>query len=894
MDGFCRTDFWDYNITWNTENPDFTPCFHETALVWAPCAFLWLLSPFEFFRIRKTTIKASGVPKWTLLAKIKILFAILLGFLSSLEMVNALANISERSPAEYYSPFIKVATFSYASLLISLNHKKAIPASGALFQFWLLVSISSIVTLKSILFDLFSPNASSWNLDNIVYACKIVEFLLIIAEFALCCFSESFESGQSCKKPSPEWRASFLGRIMYTWFDSLVSKGYREPIVMDDIYDISEEFKSAPIYEKFCEHWSYPEKPHIMGPLLKTFWPRLVGAALLKLVASVLTFVSPSVLNYILLWLPSDEPYWHGFFYAFLMFAAPLFQSILSNQYEYMVALSGMQMKTAVISALHRKSLKLSPTAKTQFTTGQIVNLMSVDSQAIVNYVSFANNWWVAPLQIIIAMKLLWQQLGIATLAGISIMVLLIPINGYMTTRMRTTHRALMKEKDKRSKLMTEIIDGMKVLKMYAWETSLAEQVKGIRSNEVFQLQIQAKLMSFIFFAISCAPVFVSILSFLAFTMIDVNNVLDPSKTFVSLALFNIIRMPLAMVPFLISAGTAFLVAKKRIDAYLGCDELNPDDIGREEDEKKAIEIKEGAFSWEGKGESTLSEINLRIEKGKLVAVVGTVGSGKSSLVSALLGDMEKIKGKVNISGSVAYVPQQAWIQNATVKQNIVFTGIANQAKYEAVIASCALKADLKILEAGDKTEIGEKGINLSGGQKQRISLARAVYASRDIYLLDDPLSAVDSHVGKHIFDEVIGPKGVLKDTTRILVTHKVALLPHVDEIVVMKDGRISEHGSYHELLQRKGAFADFLIEYLVEEKHEDEDLEDIEAMLRPELERRLSMLSVHSVDKTPKDNVKNRTKSTVSNVSSEKMEHKQSILIEDIVEAEHRIPTEN
>ncbi|KAI1286881.1 ATP-binding cassette sub-family C member 3 [Halotydeus destructor] len=880
MGGFCRTEFWDYNKTWYTENPDFTPCFHETALVWVPCAFLWLMSPFEIFRISRTPVVFHRTP-WTLLSMMKLFCVLSLALLSSIELLSALTNASQRNAVEYYTPLIKVATFSYASVLMSLNRKRGLHASGLVFQFWLLSAIGSIVTYRSVLSDILDPASMVWHVTSLVYVVKISEATLATALLLSCCFSDSLplsitSPGQDFKNPSPEWSASFLSRLLFTWFDRLIKKGYKTPVAIDDCYDLSDEFKSEPIFEKYCENWSYPESANILKPLVKTFWPRLLSAALLQLIASILTFVSPSVLDYVLVWLENDEPYWHGFFYAAVMFAAPMLKTFVNNQYTYMVALSGMQMKTAIVGALHRKALRMSPKAKTDFTTGQIVNLMSVDSQAIVNYVGMVNNWWVGPLQISIAMYMLWQQLGVATVAGILVVVLLIPLNGYVSTKIRDARGRVMKEKDKRSKLMNEIINGIKVLKMYAWETSLSDQAKVFRNNEIKELKKQSKYMALVFFSIGCIPILVTLTTFFTYTLIDENNVLDPSKTFVTLSLLNILRMPLILIPMTLDFYTSFSIALKRISAFLNCDELRPEDIGRSDNGEIAIEITNGEFSWETTGSSTLRNVNLKIKKKKLVAVVGTVGSGKSSLVSALLGEMEKIRGEVNVSGKVAYVPQQAWIQNATVKNNIVFTGAVDNAKYEDVLNGCALREDLKILDAGDQTEIGEKGINLSGGQKQRVSLARAVYADCDVYVLDDPLSAVDSHVGKHIFDQVIGPKGMLKNTTRILVTHKVALLPHVDEIIVMKDGLISEQGSYLELLQRKGAFAEFLVAYLAEQDGEDDDdLEDIRNMVRPELERHMSILG----EKSEKNATSGRkTLSDISEHRSRKAGRKQSI----------------
>lgn len=224
--------------------------------------------------------------------------------------------------------------------------------------------------------------------------------------------------------------------------------------------------------------------------------------------------------------------------------------------------------------------------------------------------------------------------------------------------------------------------------------------------------------------------------------------------------------------------------------------------------------MKNATFSWAKTDPPLLNSINFTVPEGSLVAVVGQVGCGKSSLLSALLGEMDKKEGYVVVKGSVAYVPQQAWVQNATLEDNIIFGRELSESRYKRVIEACALLPDIEILPSGDKTEIGEKGVNLSGGQKQRVSLARAVYCNADVYLLDDPLSAVDAHVGKHIFEKVIGPKGILKNKTRVLVTHAINYLPQMDTILVMTDGEISEMGSYQELLEQDGAFAEFLRTY--------------------------------------------------------------------------------
>lgn len=245
------------------------------------------------------------------------------------------------------------------------------------------------------------------------------------------------------------------------------------------------------------------------------------------------------------------------------------------------------------------------------------------------------------------------------------------------------------------------------------------------------------------------------------------------------------------MIAYIVQAW----VSVKRINKFMNAEEIDPDNVTYNKSDD-ALSIQDGTFTWGGET-TTLKNINLKVKKGNLTAIVGQVGSGKTSVISALLGEMEKIKGSVNVDGRVAYVPQQAWIQNATLQDNILFGRPLNQQLYDEIVTACALDPDLAMLPGGDKTEIGEKGINLSGGQKQRVALARAVYSGADIYLFDDPLSAVDSHVGKHIFDNVLGENGILRGKTRLLVTHAIVYLPKIDDIYVMVDGEITESGSY-------------------------------------------------------------------------------------------------
>ncbi|CAK6976427.1 ATP-binding cassette sub-family C member 3 [Scomber scombrus] len=567
-------------------------------------------------------------------------------------------------------------------------------------------------------------------------------------------------------------------------------------------------------------------QPSFLRALIKAFGPYFLIGSAYKLLQDVITFVNPQLLRMLISFTKQKGvPDWWGYALAFLMFFTAFLQTLILHQHFQYCFVTGMNVRTALIGAIYRKSLVITNSAKRSSTVGEVVNLMSVDAQRFMDLTTFLNMLWSAPLQIMLALYFLWQNLGPSVLAGVAVMILLIPFNAVIAMKTRAYQVEQMQYKDSRIKLMNEILNGIKVLKLYAWENSFKEKVLAIRQKELNVLRKTAYLGALSTMAWTSAPFLVALTTFAVYVTVDENNILDAEKAFVSLSLFNILRFPLNMLPQVISSIVQASVSLKRIQGFLSHDELDPNSVDRKNTAAEySVTVINGKFTWSKEDSPVLHNINLMAPQGSLLAVVGHVGCGKSSLISALLGEMEKLEGEVSIRGSVAYVPQQAWIQNATLRDNILFGKSYNEQKYRCVLEACALTPDLEVLPGGDMTEIGEKGINLSGGQRQRVSLARALYSDTDVYLLDDPLSAVDAHVAKHIFDNLIGPEGVLKGKTRILVTHGISFLPQVDNIMVMVDGRVSEMGSYQELLQQNGAFAEFLRNYALEDIVEEEE----------------------------------------------------------------------
>jgi ATP-binding cassette subfamily C (CFTR/MRP) protein 1 len=428
---------------------------------------------------------------------------------------------------------------------------------------------------------------------------------------------------------------------------------------------------------------------------------------------------------------------------------------------------------------------------------------------------------------------------------------MIIPINivgGHFAKKWQVEQ---MDAKDKRIKLMNEVVAGMKVLKLYAWEIPFKDRINKIRGTEIRVLQKMAWFHGVLTSSFTITPVFVILAVFAVFVAMDpVNNILTADKVFVSIALMNLIRLPMIMFPYALMESVKLVISINRLNRFLIAEELDTETVqGELESRANAIEMKSAHYTWSSDEEhSAIKDINLEVKKGSLVAVVGSVGSGKSSLLSAMLGEMERVSGSIAMEGKVAYVPQSAWIQNMELKDNILFHNPYVQQDYEKVLDACALRDDLAILTAGDGTEIGENGINLSGGQKSRVSLARAVYSNADVYLFDDPLSAVDAHVGQHIFERVMSEDGCLRGKTRVLVTHGVTYLPKTDKIFVMKDGVLAESGTYRELVDSKGAFSEFLSQYQTESSSTNND-EKAKEEERVTMARQASLKSQLSVE---------------------------------------------
>lgn len=506
---------------------------------------------------------------------------------------------------------------------------------------------------------------------------------------------------------------------------------------------------------------------------------------------------------------------------------------------------------------------------------GRIVNLMSTDTYRVDVASGLFHIIWTSPVTIALVLVVLLINLTYSALAGFALLVIGLPLLTNAIKSLFVRRRAINKITDQRVTLTQEILQAVRFVKYFGWEKAFLERIGDIRKREIRSIQVLLAIRNAINACSMALPIFASMLSFITYSLS--NHILDPAPIFSSLALFNSLRMPLNLLPLVIGQVTDAWASLGRIQDFLLAEE-QADDFVWDMDMKNAVVVDHADFTWErtstqdpdknvmskkdiqsakkeakaakkaseakakiekatdgGDGAETsstitqvepfkLQDMNFTVGRNELIAIIGGVGSGKSSLLAALAGDMRRTRGHITMGATRAFCPQYAWIQNATVRENILFGKEMDKGWYNEVVDACALRPDLEMLPNGDLTEIGERGITVSGGQKQRLNIARAIYFDCDIVIMDDPLSAVDAHVGRHIFDNAIC--GLLKDKCRILATHQLHVLNRCDRIIWMNEGRIESIDTFDNLMRDNEGFQKLMATTAQEE--EDEESEEV------------------------------------------------------------------
>ncbi|KAI1377194.1 P-loop containing nucleoside triphosphate hydrolase protein [Hypoxylon crocopeplum] len=681
-------------------------------------------------------------------------------------------------------------------------------------------------------------------------------------------------------EPSREPLASLLSLLTFAWIDPMLWQGYKEPLEIKHVWNLLPRDKAAIILANYRQVKKTTSLAlHLTKYFKGMLVMQCVWATIGGLLTVAPTLLLKAILEYVEM--PTIAPRNVLWLYVILLPLSDLIRSIADGQALWIGRRICIRIRAIIIGEIYAKALRRKaasgqdavlgntdangketklerlkrflrlskkadkkPGAQNddvakkdgskgtdeQANLGTIINLMSVDSFKISECTSYLHFLLAsAPSQLLVSIALLYRVMGLSAVPGLVVMVFLLPVNILLAKGFNYTQRKIMAATDKRIHTTNEILQNIRIIKYFAWEKRFSNIVDEKRRAELKALRNRYMIWALAVAIWNTVPVLITFFSFLVYTKVE-HKPLYPSVAFTAISLFMLLRVPLDQLGDMIAHIQEAKVSVDRVEEFLNEDEtekyeqLGPDNV--DEDGNRVVGFRNATFIWGGKDTVAadgsmafrLIDIDVEFKIGKLNIIAGPTGSGKTSMLMALLGEMTMTAGKVFLPGgrsredvrpdpatglteTCAYVAQTAWLVNANIKDNILFSAQYDEKRYKDVLVACALERDLEILDNGDETLVGENGITLSGGQKQRISLARAVYSNSRHVLLDDCLSAVDSHTAKWIFTKCI--KGeLMKGRTCILVTHNTTLcVPASEYVVLLDNGKVDTQGLAEEVI---------------------------------------------------------------------------------------------
>lgn len=791
-----------------------------------------------------------------------------------------LAQLSHEPTLNFYGASLLVILFP----LHYIEPKKSLIPLASVLVYW---TLNFEITLVVLFQDVFSSHV----IYNKNPASLVVEVLIFVNNLYIAILEMAFFKTQlDTTNVKPLDTINLFSYLTFSWIEPLIKHIYKtEDVTKKDLPEIADELVCDVTLGSLSKNWNVrvqnaqlqnknakrgwfrkePKKviPSIFKAVFGSVWWYFVLSLAYEMVDTVLLFCQPFLLRELIFFFTKSNsnetspPVIIGIFIAVVMYSLSITKFICFNQgftYQFKIVYF---IESGLTSLVYRKALKLTPESRKNKSTGDIINHITVDTETIKWFSSSIQDFFSAPAKVVISMIALYRLLGAATWGGILTAVILIPGISKISAAIYPLYTELMEFKDQRTSLTNEILTSIKSIKLYSWEAPMLKKLDVIRNDkELKKVERIGIFNAFATFIWSCVPFIVSCATYTTFAVIyDVP--LTPDLVFPALTLFDLLTDAILMLPHFISSTIEAIASFKRIRDFLLLDEISDDQNGLirrssdlDSNSDFAVEIKNATFLWSSKESTTefkdeeeqveaskdksnsaLKDINFEASYGELTCVVGRVGSGKSTLIKSILGELpisitgysddnDVARPSVKINGSIAYCAQSPWILNATIKENILFGFKHDPEFYKRTVDACELLSDFSSLPDGDKTVVGEKGISLSGGQKARISLARAVYSRADIYLLDDILSAVDSHVGKNIIKNVLSKNGIIGTKTKILATNSVTVLHDASKIFLLKNGSIAESGNFEEVTSRKSDLAT-LIEEFGSKKDEGEPL---------------------------------------------------------------------
>ncbi|XP_038567664.1 multidrug resistance-associated protein 7 isoform X1 [Micropterus salmoides] len=873
--GLCHTDQQNPFPVW--QNGHISPCFNQLVLGALPHAGMAIFSACYLSMARSSLLQTSPPCGWTLRLVSTLLAALL--FTADVILVSLLqqADVYLDVLADSCAILAWLVHFSAIAVLQRTAFRRT--RGPPLLLLLVLLSVPNLVV--TLMINCF--NQEYLNLREplklarfVLVSARTLPLLVYLLAFAFPCVSDAgytlYVNAVDGSPLIPESTQTETGemvaedgsgcfsRLFYLWLTPLLRRGQRGELDRPaDVYHLPRKLRTSVVCRYFHQCWEacrrgaavsngqdqwprpvsrnlmsgtwsshYQEEPlelegdvGLLRVLHKAFglWYYILGV--LKVVVNMLGFAGPLLLSSLVNFMEDEgAPASTGAWIALGLFATALLSSILRNIFVFEVSKVALSARATLVSAIYGKALRVSGSSLAGSTLGEVVNLMSTDTDRVVNFFSSFHELWSMPFQFSITLYLLYLQVGVAFLGGLGVALLLVPLNKFLAVRILSNNKHMLRYKDSRVKLMTEILFGIRVIKFYNWEPHFSQKVANYRKQELSHLKAIKYLDAMCVYTWAALPVVTSILTFVTYVLLG--HQLTAAKVFTTLALVGMLITPLNSFPWVLNGILEAKVSLERIQRFF---KLTNQDLQAyyalvsPDDSQTSVLLSQGTFSWQGpdglnqnkegetetgaaKGSLMLQSLNLQVTKGSLVVVVGKVGCGKSSLLAALTGELSRLSGVVYVADREAgfgLASQEPWIQHASVRNNILFGKDYDPPFYQAVIEACALSDDLNVLPNGDKTEVGENGVTLSGGQKARVALARAVYMDKDIYLLDDPLAAVDADVAEHLMKKCI--MELLRGKTRILCTHRIEFVDKADMVVLMDNGTIIKTGTPAEIL---------------------------------------------------------------------------------------------
>ncbi|XP_024018043.1 putative ABC transporter C family member 15 [Morus notabilis] len=746
-----------------------------------------------------------------------------------LMLLNGSRNYCKRRIYAFSSEALQVLFWAASAIAVHKVVKNELIKFSWLLRSWWLWSF--VMSMIHVAFDthLLITNRSELRLrDYADFFCFLVSTCLFVVSIRGKTgivlhepngITEPFLNGKSDKhienkRESAYAKASLLQLVTFSWLNPLFAVGFRKPLDPNEIPDLDIKDSAACLSSSFDESLKcVKEKDGTTNPsiyrVICTFAWRKAGInACFAVINAGASYVGPYLINDFVSFLSEKETrsLKSGYFLALAFLGAKMVETTTQRQWIFGARQLGLRLRAALISHIYRKGLALSSRSRQSRTSGEMINYMSVDIQRITDFMWYLNIIFMLPVQISFAIFILHTNLDLGSMAALATTLLVMSLNVPLTRIQKRYQTEIMEAKDNRMKANSEVLRNMKILKLQAWDIQFLHKLEGLRKLEyncLWKLIRVSSVTAFIFWG---APTLISVVTFGSCILMGIE--LTAGRVLSALATFRMLQDPIFNLPDLLNVIAQGKVSADRVASFLQEEEIQQDAIQYVPKclTEFAVEVHNGKFSWEPESRiPTLDGVNLRVKRGMRVAICGTVGSGKSSLLASILGEMHKLSGSVKISGTKAYVPQTPWILTGNIRENILYGNEYDSAKYDRTVKACALMKDFELFSCGDQTEIGERGINMSGGQKQRIQIARAVYHDADIYLLDDPFSAVDAHTGTQLFKECL--MGLLRDKTILFVTHQVEFLPAADLILVMQNGNIAQAGTFEQLMKENIGF---------------------------------------------------------------------------------------